>query len=511
MNKKKHSLAFTIFSSSLGSMIEWYDFLTFVGLNTIISAQFFPISNPSFAIISTVALYAVGYVFRPLGGLIFGKIGDTVGRKKALLISMISMGISTFLIGCVPTYQQIGVIAPICIFLLRFFQGVSLGGEYGNAAIFIAEHSKKTHWGRYTSFVQTTPLIGIVISLLSMATLRILLSQAAFFSWGWRITFWISILLVIFSIRIRLKLTETPLFIQLKETNTYAKQPIKEVFTHKTNFKWLIISLIICIPGGIISNATTIYALFFMGNTMHITLQQTNWIASLGYVLVLPFYYAVGWIHDHWGSKWIFVFCMLFFVVAVRPIYKKMFSITDTNNSSSFVLLSSSTSAIVQHVEKADTFYTNSKTNIYTNRMREVIHYRYRTPYGNKIKEEKEIFLPTNKQGLVLICFILLILMAVLITAPFAVFLIELFPTRVRSSAFGLSYVGGTIFGGFVPIIATYSVEHAQKLNQIAIALKKPLPHPYYFIEGLTYPILFCVICAILGAFYLPNIKKDII
>ena len=256
-----------IAASSVGTMIEWYDFYIFGMLSTTISAQFFPKNNPTAALLSTLAIFAAGFIVRPFGALVFGRLGDLIGRKYTFLLTLILMGGSTFLIGCVPSYDSIGMAAPALVLLLRLLQGLALGGEYGGAATYVAEHSPNKRRGYYTSWIQTTATLGLFIALGVILLVKSNMSDAAFNAhWGgWRYPFWISILLVGVSIYIRMKMAESPAFTKLKAEGKVSTNPLKESFRHKANFKMVLLALFGAVMGqGVIWYTGQFYAQSFL-------------------------------------------------------------------------------------------------------------------------------------------------------------------------------------------------------------------------------------------------------
>ncbi len=500
MKNKKKPLAFVIFASSLGSLVEWYDFFTFASLNTIISSTFFSISNSYFAIVSTAILYSIGYIFRPLGGVLFGYIGDKIGRKNSLLFSMSLMGFSTFLIGCIPAYHTIGILAPILLLFLRICQGISLGGEYSNAAIYVAEHVSYRYWGRSTASIQITPTLGIILSVCIIAILKLVLSSNHFLLWGWRIAFWVSIILILFALKFRLKLTETPLYLKIKEQKTYSAHPLKDSF-HITNIPWLLIAFFISIGTGVISNGATIYLLFFVENTMHVNIETSSWLFAIALTINIPLYYLIGWYHDRWGTKWLFIICMIVFSFSLRGTYGKMYNLVNTTNTKIFMLQSSVTTVVKNNTSTHDTLYMTTTTNTYYNKMKEIIEKQYYAKDHNPIQEKKNIFLSYHQKIILLGYFLYFVIITVAVNASLAAFIMSLFPTHIRSSSFGMSYIGATLLGGVIIPIATYFVQKEQQLNTMAMRLHQPIPYPHYFTAGLLYPIIISVLAAIVLLF----------
>src|SRR5437870_6043588 len=254
-----------IFASGLGTMIEWYDFYIFGSLAAVMSALLFPGKDPTWDLIKTWALFATGFLVRPFGAIVFGRIGDLIGRKYAFLVTLTVMGLSTFLIGLLPTYAQIGVLAPIILLVLRLLQGLALGGEYGGAAVYVAEHVPDNKRGYYTSFIQITATLGLFVSLGVILAVKGLMSDAAFKAWGWRIPFLLSIFLVAMSLYIRLKLKESPLYASLKRQGKTSLAPLKESFGRWSNFKIVLLVLLGATAGqGIVWYTGQFYALAFM-------------------------------------------------------------------------------------------------------------------------------------------------------------------------------------------------------------------------------------------------------
>ncbi|MCZ8215780.1 MAG: MFS transporter, partial [Cyclobacteriaceae bacterium] len=272
----KQSLWFVITASSVGTLIEWYDFYIFGSLATILSEQFFPKSNPTTAILSTLAFFAAGFVVRPFGALVFGRLGDLIGRKYTFLMTLVLMGSSTFAIGLVPSYSSIGLFAPLLVLLLRLIQGLALGGEYGGAATYVAEHAPIGQRGFYTSFIQTTATLGLFVSIGVILATRQYVGVEAFADWGWRIPFLLSALLVVVSIFIRMRMDESPLFTKIKAEGKISKNPLKESFTNKDNLKLVLIALFGATAGqGVVWYTGQFYAMTFIETTCKVDFVQT--------------------------------------------------------------------------------------------------------------------------------------------------------------------------------------------------------------------------------------------
>ncbi|RYY47056.1 MAG: MFS transporter, partial [Chitinophagaceae bacterium] len=329
---KKRSVAGVIFSSSLGTMIEWYDFYIFGMLAKTISVQFFPEGNSSTALLSTLAIFAAGFLVRPFGALVFGRLGDMIGRKSTFLLTLVLMGGSTFLIGLVPGYKTIGIAAPVLVLILRLLQGLALGGEYGGAATYVAEHAPTNRRGYYTSWIQTTATLGLFVALGVILLVKGGMSEDAFNSeWGgWRYPFWLSILLVGVSIYIRLKMHESPLFSKLKSEGKTSVNPLKESFGKKGNFKMVLLALFGAVMGqGVIWYTGQFYAQSFLENTVKLDFIQNREIMLWAIGLATPFFLLFGALSDRIGRKWIMLTGMLLGVVFYRPIFNTLLKDAD--------------------------------------------------------------------------------------------------------------------------------------------------------------------------------------
>ena len=509
-----------IFSSSLGTLIEWYDFYIFGMLAKTISVQFFPEGNDTAALLSTLAIFAAGFLVRPFGALVFGRLGDMIGRKSTFLLTLVLMGGSTFLIGLIPGYRSIGIAAPLLVLFLRLVQGLALGGEYGGAATYVAEHSPANRRGYYTSWIQTTATLGLFVALGVIMAVKSNMSEAAFTAeWGgWRYPFWISILLVCVSIYIRLKMNESPIFSKLKKEGKTSVNPLKESFGHKANFKMVLLALFGAVMGqGVIWYTGQFYAQSFLENTVKIEFMQNREILLWGIGLATPFFLVFGALSDKIGRKWIMLTGMLLGVIFYRPIFGMMLKDADAkvwmekleeehpNKILSFadkdfvlkndtVKRNDGTILFIQQVKSIYTYGGNqfSKTfkdtiQVKADNMWKVISKQVGTPvYSDKI-------LSTPLKWKFIFLVFSMILFVTMAYAPIAAFLVELFPTKIRYTSMSLPYhIGNGVFGGLVPFIATLlSASYAND----------PL-------VGLWYPIGVAALCFVIGVFYLPN-RKD--
>lgn len=465
-------------ASSAGTLIEWYDFYIFGSLSAIIAEKFFPPSNPQLAYIATLATFAVGFIVRPFGAIVFGRLGDMVGRKYTFLLTLLIMGGSTFAIGLIPSYHTIGILAPILVLILRLAQGLALGGEYGGAATYVAEHSPDNRRGYYTSFIQTTATLGLFVSLGVILLTRTLMSPDDFNSYGWRIPFLLSVLLVIMSYYIRIRLHESPLFAQMKKEGKTSTNPIKESFANKENLKLVLIALFGAAMGqGVVWYTGQFYALSFLQKTMNIEFVQSNIIIAIALLLGTPFFIYFGSLSDRIGRKKIMLTGMLLAALAYYPIYQVMDNIGNiklkTEQTELFKIESSSAKN-----DAGEMISKTTRVHSYTD--------------GSTLKEtgdKKELTVSRlNITYLVLLIFIQ-VLFVTMVYAPIAAFLVELFPTRIRYTSMSLPYhIGNGVFGGLLPTISTILVTNTG--NHLA---------------GLIYPISIAVICFIVGIIYLKD------
>ncbi|MEC5145977.1 MFS transporter [Chitinophaga sp. 212800010-3] len=469
-----------ILASSAGTLIEWYDFYIFGSLSAIIAEKFFPPSNPQLAYIATLATFAVGFIVRPFGAIVFGRLGDLTGRKYTFLLTLLIMGGSTFAIGLIPSYHSIGVLAPMLVLLLRLLQGLALGGEYGGAATYVAEHSPDNRRGYYTSFIQTTATLGLFVSLGVILLTRSLMTPADFNNFGWRIPFLLSVLLVIMSYYIRIRLQESPMFVQMKKEGKTSTNPIKESFANKENLKLVLIALFGAAMGqGVIWYTGQFYALSFLQKTMNIEFVQSNIIIAVALLLGTPFFIYFGSLSDRIGRKKIMLTGMLLAALAYYPIYKAMDTIGD----------------IKQKTEQKELYKIESNTSkndaglLVTETTRV-----YSYTDGSTLKatdNKKELTVSSlNAAWLVLLIFVQ-VLFVTMVYAPIAAFLVELFPTRIRYTSMSLPYhIGNGVFGGLLPTISTILVTNTG--NHLA---------------GLIYPIGIALICFVVGLFTLKDRK----
>ena len=542
-------IGFIIGASSVGTLIEWYDFYIFGMLATIISVQFFPEGSGTSALLSTLAIFAAGFIVRPFGALVFGRLGDLIGRKYTFLLTLVLMGGSTFLIGLVPGYATIGWAAPALVLILRLVQGLALGGEYGGAATYVAEHAPAGRRGFYTSWIQTTATLGLFLALGIIILIRQSQGVEQFSSeWGgWRYPFWISLLLVIVSIFIRMKMSESPVFSKLKKEGKTSTNPLKESFGHKANFKMVLLALFGAVMGqGVIWYTGQFYAQNFLETICKIDFLQSRNIMIIAILFATPFFVVFGGLSDKIGRKWIMMLGMLGGIIAYLPIYTQFLKWTNTSERVSLIDASATKAGVpeafydAKHPERLlvktiyDTGYTDGAIFTYTKTdtitlpapftpRNQVISFT--DPSSGAVKNvamharKKEILAPgitsitikniSSNPGTVvektmgksiywkIIFFVFLqILFVTMVYGPIAAFLVELFPTKIRYTSMSLPYhIGNGIFGGLVPFLATLIVEFTK-------TPENPDGNP---LAGLYYPIGVAIVCFIIGSIYLSN------
>ncbi|MCY7352858.1 MAG: MFS transporter [Cytophagaceae bacterium] len=479
------SIRSVIAASSVGTLIEWYDFYIFGSMATIISTQFFPKENPTAALLSTLATFAAGFIVRPFGALVFGRLGDLVGRKYTFLLTLVLMGGSTFLIGCVPTYDAIGIAAPILVLLLRLLQGLALGGEYGGAATYVAEYSPIGRRGYFTSWIQTTATLGLFVSLLVILATRQSVGVAAFEDWGWRVPFLLSAVLVGVSIYIRLRMQESPLFQKLKAEGKTSKNPLAESFGKRENLKMVLLALLGATAGqGVIWYTGQFYALSFIQKACNVEFVQSNYILVIALAIATPGFILFGALSDRIGRKPIMLLGMLLGVLTYRPIYQAMYDVSDPSKKTEIpgqTLTSAEAGSVT--TTKAFTDGTTWKS------------------VQKSPTDLPKITVTLGTPGFWMMMGLVLIqvIYVTMVYGPIAAFLVELFPTRIRYTSMSLPYhIGNGVFGGLTPFLATALVEKAKSSGT-----------PQAYLEGLWYPILVAAVCFTIGLVYLSNQRTN--
>lgn len=509
--QKNRTIWSVIMASSLGTLIEWYDFYIFGSLAIILATKFFPADNPTAAFLSTLATFAAGFVVRPFGALFFGRLGDLIGRKYTFLVTLLIMGFSTFLIGCIPSYETIGFMAPVLVLILRLLQGLALGGEYGGAATYVAEYAQPGRRGYWTSWIQTTATAGLFISLIVILITKTSLSTEEFDNWGWRVPFWISILMVIVSYFIRKNMKESPLFAKAKSEGKTSTNPLKESFGNRFNFKFVLLALFGAAMGqGVIWYTGQFYAMSFMQKVMNIDTTQVDSLMAIGLFLGTPFFVFFGWLSDKVGRKAVMMTGMLIAILAYRPIYSAMFNSVDVAKKEiSADEITEKRTVKVHDKIAADSLITFHKEIAYTDgtlmKRDSIIHCSAAGPVmkDGKIEEPKVTksvkINDDTKWYLVFLVFIQVIFVT-MVYGPIAAFLVEMFPVRIRYTSMSLPYhIGNGVFGGLLPAVATYLVTTG-----------KDAGHEGWYLEGLWYPIGVAAVCLVIGMIYIKNKNQNI-
>ena len=526
-----------IFASSLGTVFEWYDFYLYGSLAAIISKQFFSGVNETTGFIFALLAFAAGFAVRPFGALVFGRLGDLVGRKHTFLITIVIMGLSTALVGVLPGYAQIGVSAPIILVLLRMLQGLALGGEYGGAATYVGEHAPPNKRGLYTSWIQTTATLGLFLSLLVILLCRSLMGPD-FDVWGWRIPFLVSILLLGISVYIRLQLAESPVFKALKEAGTTAKAPLTESFARWGNLRLVILALLGATAGqAVVWYCGQFYSLFFLTQVLKIDAQPANLLIAAALLIATPFFVVFGRLSDRIGRKKIVLAGCLLAAVTYFPIFK---GITHFANPAIETAAANSPVRVVADPEschfqfdpvgkkkfvqscdiakaalaKAGVPYTNERSAVGSVALVHIgtvevpsfeggvmsagdfkkASEQFSKDLGGKLKaagypakaDPNQINYPV-----VLLLLVILVVYVTMVYGPIAAWLVELFPARIRYTSMSLPYhIGNGWFGGFLPTVA--------------FALVALTGDIYY---GLWYPIIVALGTFVIGLFFLPETR----
>jgi MFS family permease len=514
---------FVIFASSLGTIFEWYDFYLYAVLAPFFAALFFPAGNDTAALLSAFATYAAGFLVRPFGALIFGRVGDLVGRKYTFLVTIMVMGTSTFLVGVLPTFVSVGWLAPILLVSLRLLQGLALGGEYGGAATYVAEHSRPGERGFSTSWIQTTATLGLLLALIIIALCREFLTAADFASWGWRIPFVVSVILLIFSVYIRLKLSETPIFQKMKEEGRGSRAPLTESFFHYPNNKYVLLALLGCTAGqGVVWYTGQFYALFFLTITLKLNYLLAYALIGGSLVIGTPFFIVFGWLSDRIGrlkiilagcaiaaATYMFLFEQLtHYVNPDLEAFAAKNPVTVTADGATCKLHIFVTGFTkFSNCDRAQDFVSKlglSFTILDTPGAGDKVDL---TVGPNKVEgwdaaKWQAAFAAVNYPKVAdpdkvnwVMTELILVIMVIYVTmvyGPIAAFLVEMFPTKIRYTSMSLPYhIGNGWFGGMLPLIAT---AYVAAYGNIYV--------------GLWYPIVVAVMTVIIGAIFLRDTRN---
>ncbi len=539
-NKPKgQSSRLVIAASSLGTVFEWYDFYLYGLLATILSAQFFSGVNETTGFILALAAFAAGFAVRPLGAIVFGRIGDLVGRKNTFLVTMAIMGLSTFLVGLLPSYASVGVAAPVLLVTLRLLQGLALGGEYGGAATYVAEHAPEHRRGLHTSFIQTTATLGLFAALLVVIATRTLLGEEAFAAWGWRLPFLISILLLGVSMWIRLQLEESPVFRQMKEEGTTSKAPLTEAFGTWSNAKLVLIALFGAVAGqAVVWYTGQFYALFFLEKILRVDGATANIMIAIALVIGTPFFLFFGWLSDRIGRKKIILAGCLIAAVTYFPLFN---ALSKAANPALYAAQASAPVTVIADPADCSVQFDPIGKNKFDSKSCDIAkaflakagvsYAEEAAPAGQaaRLRVGSDLFDvpdPRAIQGperaaaikafqtaagadlkavgypekadpaqinrpLTIAILTLLVIYVTMVYGPIAAMLVELFPARIRYTSMSLPYhIGNGWFGGFLPTIAFAIVASTGNIY-----------------SGLWYPVIVALVTVVVGALLLPETR----
>ena len=527
-----------IFASSLGTVFEWYDFYLYGSLAAIIAKQFFSGVNPTAAFIFALLSFAAGFAVRPFGAIVFGRLGDLVGRKYTFLITITIMGLSTFLVGLLPSYAAIGVTAPVILIGLRLLQGLALGGEYGGAATYVAEHAPQGKRGLHTSWIQTTATLGLFLSLLVILGTRTWMGEEKFAAWGWRVPFLISFILLGISIWIRLSLNESPLFQKMKAEGRISKAPLTESFARWGNLKIVILALLGLTAGqAVVWYTGQFYALFFLTQTLKIDSGTANILIAASLAIGTPGFILFGWLSDRIGRKPIIMAGCIIAALTYFPLFK---ALTHYGNPALEKALASSPVTVFADPDECSFQFNPTATSKFTTSCdiaksflaSNSVNYKNETaPAGSVAKvrvgdSEIDSFdgrkaggelaaktaafgksmteairkhgYPAKAdpaamdKGMLVAVLTILVIYVTMVYGPIAAMLVELFPTRIRYTSMSLPYhIGNGWFGGFLP--------------PLAFAMVAATGDIYY---GLWYPIVVAVMTFVIGSLLLRDTRE---
>ena len=530
-----------ILASSLGTVFEWYDFYLYGSLAAVIAAHFFSSLAPGPAFVMALLTFAAGFAVRPFGALVFGRLGDLIGRKYTFLVTIVIMGLSTFLVGVLPTYETIGMAAPIILVLLRCLQGLALGGEYGGAATYVAEHAPQGKRGLYTSFIQTTATVGLFMSLLVILGCRLALGNEAFSEWGWRVPFLISFVLLAISVWIRMQLNESPLFQKMKEEGKRSKAPLSESFANWSNGKIVLLALLGATAGqAVVWYAGQFYALFFLTQTLKVDPVTANLFIAAALAIATGGFIFFGWLSDKIGRKPIIMAGCLLAALTYFPIFKGLTHFANpaleqaTINSpavvvadpkdcsfqfvpselKSHVKFNSSCDIVKNLLNARSVSYVNEEAppgTLASVRIGETViqsvDIRNLSPEDAKAAQDKlaaDLAAAVDAAGyptkadtsqmnkpMVLLLLTILVIYVTMVYGPIAAWLVELFPTRIRYTSMSLPYhIGNGWFGGFLPTTAFALVLWTGNIY-----------------SGLWYPIVVALMTFVIGSLFLRETK----
>ena len=512
-----------IFASSLGTVFEWYDFYLYATLAPFFAALFFPPGNDTAALLSAFATYAAGFLVRPFGAIIFGRIGDLAGRKYTFIVTIVVMGAATFAVGLLPTFESIGWAAPVLLVALRLLQGLALGGEYGGAAIYVAEHARPNARGFATSWIQTTATLGFFLALIVIGTCRFFLFEPGdFLAWGWRLPFLLSLILLVFSIYIRVKLNESPVFLRMREEGRTSKAPISESFFHYPNNKYVLLALLGATAGqGVVWYTGQFYALFFLTITLKVELLTAYVLIGASLLIGTPLFVFFGWLSDRIGRLRIILAGCLLAALTYFPLFGALTHYVNPDleafQQESPITLTADRATCNLHVfvgpwskfsdcDRAKDFLTKSglsfemaqaapgsdtvAVEIGSTRIEGWDESAWTAGlkgagYPSKADPEKIDY------AMALAILTIFLVYVTMVYGPIAAFLVELFPTKIRYTSLSLPYhIGNGWFGGMLPLLATAIVATTGNIY-----------------NGLWYPIGVAVMTVVVGALFLRETK----
>ncbi len=527
-----------IFASSLGTVFEWYDFYLYGSLAAIIAKNFFSGLDPNSALIFALLAFAAGFIVRPFGAIFFGRLGDMIGRKYTFLVTILIMGLSTFLVGLLPGYASWGFAAPVILIALRLLQGLALGGEYGGAATYVAEHAPQGKRGAYTAWIQTTATLGLLLSLMVILGTRMWLGEKEFGEWGWRIPFLLSAVLLAISVWIRLSMAESPAFQKMKSEGKTSKAPLKESFGEWKNMKIVILALIGAVMGqAVVWYTGQFYALFFLQNVLKVDMQTANLLVAASLIVGTPFFVVFGSLSDKIGRKPIILAGMLLAALTYQPLFK---ALTNAANPALYAAQAKSPVSVTADMSECSFQFNPTGTAKFTNSCdvakqvlltNSVSHETLAgapgstatIKIGDKVIEAYDAKKVTGDEGkkrdaefkkavadavkaagypakadtaqinypVVFGILLLLVIYVTMVYGPIAAMLVELFPTRIRYTSMSLPYhIGNGWFGGLLPTIA-----FAMNAQNGSI------------FHGLWYPIGVAAVCFVIGLLFLPETK----
>ncbi|EJN36954.1 arabinose efflux permease family protein [Pseudomonas sp. GM84] len=509
-----------IFASSLGTVFEWYDFFLYGALAAVISKQFFAGVNDTTAFIFALMAFAAGFLVRPFGALVFGRLGDMIGRKYTFLVTIVLMGLSTFAVGLLPTYASIGIAAPIILVVLRMLQGLALGGEYGGAATYVAEHAPPGKRGFHTGFIQSTATLGLLLSLLVVLGSRYI-SGDQFETWGWRLPFLLSIVLLAISTWIRMSMHESPAFVKMKAQGKVSKSPIRESFTSWPNLKVVLTALFSINAGQAVTFYTAqFYVLFFMTQMLKMDPAQANTLLIISVVIGAPFFVFFGWLSDRIGRKPILMLGLLLATVLYFPLFKALShyanpQIDAASRQAPIVVTADPQGCTFQFDPVGKARFDSPCDKVKTFLVKQGLPYKSVEVAGSQVVvnigdktingfDEAAMRAAVEQAGypakadpsqvnqvMVVVLIVAMILIATMTYGPLAAVMVELFPTRIRYTSMSLPYhIGNGWFGGFLPTVSFALVVYTGDI--------------FY---GLWYPVLVTGISLVVGIFCLKETK----